>query len=291
MNRQATLYMLRDAREGIQRNRGAAAAAALLIFIAMLFSGILLLVRFGVGDLMAYLESQVTMKVYLDPSVDTTAVARILEKNNFVKSVDLETKEQMLERLSSFFTGREHLLLSFQESDIPDAIRLELTDKTQMGWFAEQVGEMREIVKVVYPQQFAETILKWSHQLNQYGIFLLVLFVLLAFGMVFIAMNLALYQRKQEIRVRLLIGAKPMQVRAQFLFEGWLIGLIGSLLAAIGVYFFFTGLLIPLQQQFPFALHFSMGLVYATMGGVVIVGSVVGLAASYVSMRKLIRHA
>lgn len=273
------------------RNLGAATSAALLIFVAKAFCGILLLVRLGVGDLMHYLESQVTMKVYLDPSMDTEAVAKILQNNSYVKTAEIETKEQMLERLSFFFTGREHLLLSFQESDIPDAIRLELADKSQMGLFAEQLGGMKEIIKVVYPQQFAETILKWSEQINQYGILLLVLFVILAFGMVFIAMSLALYQRRQEIRVRLLIGAKPAQVRGQFLFEGWLIGLIGSLLAAIVVYFFFTGLLVPLQQQFPFALPFSMNVVYLTMLAVVVAGSLVGLAASYVSTRKLIDHA
>ncbi|WP_411502780.1 cell division protein FtsX [Brevibacillus centrosporus] len=291
MNNQRVMYMLRDAREGIMRNLGAATSAALLIFVAMAFCGILLLLRLGVGDLMHYLESQVTMKVYLDPSVDTEAVAKILQNNSYVKTAEVETKEQMLERLSFFFTGREHLLLSFQESDIPDAIRLELADKSQMGLFAEQLGGMKEIIKVVYPQQFAETILKWSEQINQYGILLLALFVILAFGMVFIAMSLALYQRRREIRVRMLIGAKPAQVRGQFLFEGWLIGLIGSLLAAIVVYFFFTGLLVPLQLQFPFALQFSMNGVYLTMVAVVVAGSLVGLAASYVSTRKQIDHA
>lgn len=291
MNRQGFLYMLKDAREGIARNIGAAAAAAVLIFVAMLISGVFLLVRFGVADLMGYLESQVAMKLYVEPTVDSKAVATILQEKSFVKSIEIETKEQMLERLSAFFAGKEHLLLSFQESDIPDAIRLELVDQSHMQLVAEQLGAMKGIAKVVYPQQFAQTVLHWSTQINQYGILLLIGLVALAFGMVFIAVNLALYQRQKEIRVRLLIGANPLHVSGQFLFEGWLIGFIGSLGAALVVYGLFASVLLPLQHQFPFVFHFSMSVVYEMMGGIAVVGSLIGLAASYVSTRKLIKHA
>ncbi|EJL46709.1 cell division protein [Brevibacillus sp. CF112] len=291
MNRQSCMYMLRDAREGIQRNIGAAAAAAVLIFVAMLIAGILLLGRFGVGDLLGYLESQVAMKLYVDPAADTKAIATILREKSFVQSAEIETKEQMLDRLAAFFTGREHLLVSFQESQIPDAIRLELRDKTQMKLVAEQLQAMNGITKVVYPQQFAETILHWSSELNRYGLGLLLGMAALAFGMVFIAMNLALYQRQQEIRVRLLLGANPWHVRGQFLFEGWLIGFVGSLPAALAVYALFSGILLPLQKSFPLVFHFSQGMVYEMMGGMAVAGSLVGLSASYVSTRKLIDHA
>ncbi|HBZ81541.1 MULTISPECIES: cell division protein FtsX [Brevibacillus] len=291
MNRQSCMYMLRDAREGIQRNIGAAAAAAVLIFVAVLIAGILLLGRFGVGDLMGYLESQVAMKLYVDPAADTKAIAAILQEKSFVQSVEIETKAQMLERLAGFFAGREHLLVSFQESQIPDAIRLELRDKTQIKLVAEQLQTMNGITKVVYPQEFAETILRWSAQLNKYGLGLLLGLGALAFGMVFIAMNLALYQRQQEIRVRLLLGANPWHVRGQFLFEGWLIGFVGSLLAAVAIYWLFSGMLLPLQKQFPLVFHFSQQLVYEMMGGMALAGSLLGLSASYASTRKLINHA
>ncbi|WP_312109012.1 cell division protein FtsX [Brevibacillus reuszeri] len=291
MNKQGLLYMLRDAREGIVRNLGAAAAAAVLIFAAMFISGALLLVRFGMGDLMGYLESQVAMKLYVDPAVDSKAIATILVGKSFVKSVELETKEQLLDRLAPFFAGRGHLLISFQESDIPDAIRLELVDHSQIRLIAEELGALQGITKVVYPQQFAQTVLYWSKQINQYGIFSLISLLVLSFGMVFIAINLALYQRQKEIRVRLLLGANPLHVRGQFLFEGWLIGFIGSLVAALVVYVLFVSALLPLQQQFPFIFHFSMNVVYEMMGGIALGGSLIGLAASYASTRKLIDHA
>lgn len=291
MNKQLIRYMLRDAREGIARNLGAALAATALIFVAMLLCGVLLLLRSGIGDLMDYLESQVTMKVYVDPATDTQAVAKILENKSYVRTAEVETKEQMLERLSLFFTGREHLLLSFHESEMPDAIRLELADKSNMKLLATEMGAVPGIMKVVYPQEYAEIMVKGSAVMQQSGMLVLVFFLVMAFGMVLIAMNLALYQRQKEIRVRLLLGANPRQVKGQFLFEGALIGLVGSLFASLMVYFFFSQLLLPLQSQFPFIFQLSIRLVYEMMVGIALVGSCLGLVASYVSTRKLIRHA
>ncbi len=40
-------FIVRDAREGIRRNAGAAAAAAAMIFIAMTISGALFMLRLG----------------------------------------------------------------------------------------------------------------------------------------------------------------------------------------------------------------------------------------------------
>lgn len=291
MNRQIITYMLRDAREGISRNLGAALAAAALIFVAMLISGVLLLLRSGIGDMMDYLESQVTMKVYVDPATETQAIAKILENKSFVRCIEVETKEQMLERLSLFFTGREHLLLSFQESEYPDAIRLELADKSNMKLLAAELGAVLGIMKVVYPQEYAEMLVKSSAIMQQSGMMVLVFFLVIAFGMVLIAMNLALYQRQKEIRVKLLLGANPKQVRGQFLFEGALIGLVGSLLASLMVHLFFSQLLLPLQSQFPSIFQLSIQLVYEMMVGIALIGSCLGLTASYVSTRKLIHHA
>jgi cell division transport system permease protein len=283
-------YYLRDAREGIQRNAGAAIAAAALIFIAMTILGGLMLVRFGLGDLLSYVESQVNIKIYIDPSVDTQQMATILESKSFIKSLEIEKKEQLLERLLLFFQGREHLLNAFQDSIIPDAIVIRLNEGISTLRIVEELRSIPGISQVIYPQQLAETVVKWSALWNRYGLILFVLFTAIAFITVFIAINLALYQRQKEIRVKLLLGAKPMHVRGQFLFEGWLIGLLGSLLASTAIYCIYVYMLFPLERQYPFIFHFSVSALYTMMGGMLAAGSIVGLLASYLSTVKLIKH-
>lgn len=284
-------YYLRDAREGIRRNSGAAVAAVLLIFISLSITGTLFLLKTGVDDVMSFLNNQVKMKVFIDPTVDTDKVASILQSKSFVQSVEIETKEEILNRLKRFFEGKEYLFLAFKDSDFPDAIVLELKNNEDAAYVASQLQTLNGITDVIYAQEFAQTVLDWSRKANQYGGIILTVFILASFLTVSIAINLALYQRQKDIRVKLLLGAKESHVRGQFLFEGWLLGLIGSVFAGFTIYLIYQYGMVQLQARFGSIFHFDSFIINAAMIGVMAGGSLIGLAGSYFSTRKLMKHA
>lgn len=284
-------YYLRDAREGIQRNTGAAVATILLIFISLSITGASFLLKTGIDDVIEYLDSQVKIKVFVDPTVDTHQIADILGSKNFIQSTEIETKEETLNRLKQFFKGKEYLFIAFQDSNLPDSIVLELKNKEDIAFVAEELKNINGITDVIYAQKFAQMVLSWSHTVNQYGAIILAIFILSSFLTVSIAINLALYQRQKDIRVKLLLGAKESHVRGQFLFEGWLLGLIGSILASFTIYFIYQYALYQLQLKFGYIFTFSPFLINVSMIGVIIGGSLIGIAGSYLSTRKLMKHA
>ncbi|MEK3726165.1 cell division protein FtsX [Paenibacillus sp. FSL H8-0034] len=283
-------YYLRDAREGIARNLGAALAAAALIFMAMILLGSLLLLRSGLVGVMSYMQSQIGVKVYVDSAVDVQDIARIMKSKNFVKSANVETREQLLASLSGFFQGKEYLLQTFKDSDLPDAVRLELVDYDLVEPIAEQLRQIPGITEVIYPQKLAKQVIYWSNLLNTFGSILLVFFVVIAFLTVFLAVKLALYQRLKEIRVKLLLGAKPLHVKGQFMFEGLLIGFIGSTMAAIALYVISEYMFVALERQFPFVFHFTSTTLNGMMLCMLLSGCFIAVLASYLSTRGTIKH-
>lgn len=284
-------YYLKDAREGIKRNTGAALATILLIFISLSITGSLFILKSSVDDVIGYLDSQVKIKVFVDPSVGVDKVADILKAKSFVQSVAIETRQETLDRLKSFFEGKEHMFIAFQDSDIPDAIVVELKNKEEVFMVAEELKSMDAITEVVFAQEFAEKVLSWSKNINQYGVLILLLFMAASFFTVSIAINLALYQRQKDIRVKLLLGAKESHVRGQFLFEGWLLGLIGSILASFTVYLIYYFALYELETSFSAIFKFSSLYINGTMILLMIGGSFIGILGSYLSTRKLMKHA
>jgi cell division transport system permease protein len=284
-------YYLRDAREGIRRNIGAAFATVLLIFISLSITGSLYLIKSSVDDVIDYLNSQVKIKVFVDPAVETEKVARILQSKGFIESVQIETKEETLNRLQQFFEGKEYLFIAFQDSNFPDAVVLELKDKEQVALVAKELKAVEGITDVIYAQEFAVSVLSWSDKMNRYGMLALIIFIFTSFLTVSVAINLALYQRQKDIRVKLLLGAKESHVRGQFLFEGWLLGLIGSIFASFTLYFLYEYGLYQLEYRFDFIFNFSPLYINLTMIGVIIGGSFIGLLGSYLSTRKLMKHA
>ncbi|MEI7026067.1 cell division protein FtsX [Paenibacillus sp. y28] len=284
-------YIWRDACDGIRRNRAAALAASALIFAAMTLAGVLLMVRAGANDILLYLQAQVSMKVYVDPAVNTGEVARILQGNRFVQTAAVETKEQQLERLSLFFQGREQLLAGFQSSDMPDAIRLELVKGADAALFAEELRTVRGITEIIYPQQLAEALLFWSGGISRYGLLLLLFFASLSFLTAVLAISLAMKQRQKEIRIKLLLGAKPAHIRAQFVLEGGLMGGIGSLCASLAVYALYVSVLERLSRQLHGILHISAAGLYGLLLGLLVTGTAIGVAAGYFCTGKLMKHA
>ena len=290
MNANSFRYLSEDIRSGLSRNKGASIAAAALVFAAILLVGFILFIRLALQDAAGYVQSQMTMKVYIDPAYDTEEMAAVLKDNRYIASAEIETSEELLGRLEMFFTGREQLLDSFKDDAIHDAIKLYTKDPEMLAELAESLGNMDGIEQAVYPQQMAEMLDSWLKKTEYYGAALSVFFFGLAFMMVYMAFHLAHYQRRKEIRIRLLIGEDPRLVKLQFILEGAVIGLAGSLPAAAAVYGLYMSVLLPAGRAVPFLFQFSSSLAVSISLLQMALGLMIGIGASWLAVRKLIRH-
>lgn len=285
-------YYLRDAREGISRNKGAAFATVLLIFISLTITGVAILFKSSVNDIVTYLNGQVKIKVFVDTTiVNTKDVENILKKNPYIASTSIETKEETLEKLKPLFDNKDYLFKAFQKSHLPDAIIIDLKDKKDIEIVAKELKKTNGISDVIYAQKFAQKLIQWTTTINTYGIVVVGVFILSSFLTVSISINLALYQRQKDIRVKLLLGAKEKHVRAQFLFEGFLLGMIGSLLASFVLYFIYQQVLFQLQVKFSTIFFFNDNYINIVMLAIVVGGSLIGVLGSFLSTRRLMKHA
>ena len=290
VSRSVLRYYLRDAQDGIRRNMGAAAATILLMFISLTITGAMVLMKTGVDDVLRYLNDQVKLKVLVDTNVETQQVAEILRDQSYVSSVTVETREETLDKLQQFFRDMPHLFDSFRDSKLPDTIMIELHDKSQAEVVAHELEKTNGITDVIYAQAFAERVVTWSNVAGTYGFIILAIFLLASILTVGITMNLSLYQRQKDIRVKLLLGAKESHVRGQFLFEGVLIGFIGSLLASLAVYILYYYGLFQLQISFRAVFDFSALALNLTLLSLILFGMLIGLCGTYLSTRKMMKH-
>jgi cell division transport system permease protein len=283
-------YYLRDVREGIKRNSTAAIATILLICISLSITGSVLLMKTGLDSLINFLSSQVKIKIFVDSSINTQEVAQILKSKSFTQKITIETKEETLNRLQQFFQGKTYLFDSFKDSNLPDTILLDLKDKNQIDTVAEGLKSIKGITDVIYAQQYANTIISWSSKTNQYGMIILALMITSALLTVNVAMHLGLYQRQKEIKVKLLLGAKTSHVRNQILFEGFLLGFIGSILASLTIYILYQYVLYQIQVRFYYIFNFSIQYINLIMLSLISCGGVIGVLGSYVATRKMLKN-
>jgi len=284
-------YYFRDAKEGIQRNLGAALATIMLMVITLTLSGVMYIVKTGVDDVVGYLEKQVSMKLFLSSDADPDKIADVLQSKSFTKNVTIETKEETLAKFKNLFQGKDYLFQAFQDSSFPDAIRLEVNDTQTIETIAKQLKTIKGIDDVIYAQTFAQSIIKWEQIINSYGLVFLGVLAVTAWLTISLTMTLSMHQRQKDIRIKLLLGAKISHVRAQFLLEGGILGVTSGVVTSLLIYLVYYYGLYEINVRYSFLFDpntFSIGFV---MAGVVVFGILVGVTGSWFSTRKMMRYA
>lgn len=284
-------YYMRDAFQGMKRNGKACIATILLICISLSIMGSFLLVKQSANGVISFLETQVKIKVFLQEDANVKQIEKDIKHMPYVKSIHTESKKEMLERMKGFFKGKEYLFEAFEESSFPYAVLVEANDENKIEDIAKQLKKIEGIDSVVYPQTFAKEVLKWTNAINQYGFGLLLIFGAISFLTTQLAISLSLYQRKQEIRVKLLHGAKESHVRRQFLFEGWMMAFIGSVGASLLIFLLEHFVMTKLYEGLPVifqSVSHQMNIIVACM---MLVGSGIGIIAAYFGTRGMMKDA
>lgn len=288
-NKQQLRYIVDDAKLGLQRNKGSVLASVALLLIALTLIGSLLLTRAYLSDALDYVESQLAMKVYVEDGL-AQDVADILARQTYTEDVTIETGQQMLEQIAFFFNGKEHMLESFTDGSVPDAVKFTVHDASYMETISEQLGDVNGIVQVVYPQQMAQLIDEALTTVERLSVATVIVFFALAFGIVYVTFHLAMYQREKELRVKLFLGMDPRVVRLQFLVEGSIIGVIGSLIAIVLTVVLYNVVFVQLQQAMPYLGSVAGSDVAVICGIQLVSGVVISLLASYMSTRVMIAN-
>ncbi len=104
--------------------------------------------------------------------------------------------------------------------------------------------------------------------------------------------KLTIFSRKTEIEIMRLVGASNASIKLPFIFEGFILGVFGSLIPIMLSIYGYTSLynqtggyvftkIITLVKPFPFVFTVSLFLV--------IVGSLVGMIGSWRAVRKYLK--
>ena len=124
----------------------------------------------------------------------------------------------------------------------------------------------------------------------------LIIGVLLAVSLFLInnTISVAAAFRRQECQIMRLIGATNFMIRAPFIVEGVMIGLIGALIPLAGTYFLYTKGIVYLSERFHVLSNLfyfvPVGEIYPLLiGAALILGVGIGFFGSFFTIRKYMK--
>lgn len=287
-------YYIREVFISLRRNNWMSVASIGTVAVSLFIFGMFLMMVMNMNKLAENMESQVQINVYLLDKVDREQ-ARDIEKDlkeiEGVETVGFVTKDEAMERFKDRLGDQKTLLDALDETNpLPDSFEVTVTNPNLVKTAAEKMEKLDGVECAKYGQDVMEHLFEITRLLRIFGFTLM---LVLAFATLFIISNtirLTVFARRKEIAIMKYVGATDWFIRWPFVMEGMVLGLFGSIIAAMVLRTAYTAMaekvydtlaFFPLIPEQPF-------LTYITIV-VVISGMVVGAIGSAVSIKKFLK--
>ena len=276
------------------RNRFMAIASVLTVTLSMFILGVFLSAVLNINHMASYLENQVEMTVYLQDGLTTDQVMGIgkyLKAQPGMKEIKFTNKDQAMKDFRERMGDQQGLLDAINGNPLPASYQMSFQTPEQLKTAAEVVAKYQGVETVQYGKDIIEQLYKVAQVIRLSGI---VLIIFLAGAELFIISNtirLTVFARRREIQIMKYVGASNGFIRWPFLFEGMVIGFLGSGFASLILWEGYktvvsemaaAGLVfIPMIPLWPFMGYTTLIILAA--------GIVIGVMGSAISLRKYMK--
>ncbi|HLG93023.1 MAG TPA: permease-like cell division protein FtsX [Acidimicrobiales bacterium] len=287
-------YIARETSTNLWRNRMMTAAAVLTVAVSLAFVGASLLLKQGVQVATERWRGDVTMAIFLNPNVTSNQVKAIgseLAADPLVKTSVYYDHQRSYQEMRQLYRNEPDLVNSVTPADLPPSYRVTLRDASQVGAVSNQFRGQPGVLTISTPAEAVKTLIGITNVLQAAGYAVALILLVAALVLILNTIRMAIFARRREIGVMKLVGATNWFIRIPFMLEGFVEGLLGGFIACLAVVFvrwavgnFVNHYKVGLIRTFVVSSHD----VFMTMVLVLVVGAVVGAAASMLAVRRFL---
>ncbi|MBV8532124.1 MAG: hypothetical protein JO104_12480 [Candidatus Eremiobacteraeota bacterium] len=155
---------------------------------------------------------------------------------------------------------------------------------------ASEIRKWPGVDSVNYGQDLVARLLQLSKVMNNVGVAVIGLFILVAAIIISNTIRLTVFARRREISIMQLVGATNMYIRLPFICEGFLAGITGALVALAALLAARAEILPKLAAALPFVRMNDAAVDVAALAlELLIVGGAVGIVSSWFSVGRHLR--
>ena len=275
-------YLLKEGFAGLKRTKWASLTSIFSLFLALVLLGIFARLATNIYDRALNLKESIELEVFLY-DLDSTAVAGLesqLQDLSEVIATSYISKDSAASIMrKEFGSGVEELVaLDF----LPASFKVELSATVPYERIDELVSELGIWVGVETVQFNASLVQMLEKNLDtmlKVGTWLGLLVLLAAILLVFNTIRLTVYARRDVIKAMKLVGATDRFIRAPFVIEGVLQGVIAGILSVVSLYLLFDRVFPSLVPQLG-VLVWPFGRWYYMVGSLLLLALIMGWVGS-----------
>lgn len=286
---------IRDAFKSVVRNFSLSFASIMCTTITLILVAVAVVAAANVNNATKLIEDELTIVTYLKKDVTEEQIENIKSEISSYKNVEevtFKSKDEWKLEMSEYDDSFKTVLNYLDENPLMDSFVLKVNDVKKLSETSEYIKAINGVDTVKYGEGMVEQVISVFDIVQKIVVVVVIALVVVTSFLISNTIKLTIFSRRNEIEIMRLVGASNITIKLPFLFEGFIIGLIGSIIpVCITIYGYvilysrmhgklFSNM-IMLIKPYPFVFWVSLI--------VVAIGALVGMYGSIKAVRKYLK--
>ena len=286
---------IRDAFKSVIRNFSLSFASIMCTTITLILVAVAVVCAANINNATKMIENELTIITYLKKDVTEEQIDNItteLKSYKNIEEVVYKSKDEWKMEMSNLADEYKTILDYFDENPLMDSFVLKVNDVKKLSETSEYVKAITGVDTVKYGEGMVEQVISVFDVVQKIVVVVVIALILVTGFLISNTIKLTIFSRRNEIEIMRLVGASNITIKLPFLFEGFIIGLIGAIIpVCITIYGYvilhsilhgklFSNM-IMLIKPYPFV--FGVSLI------IVLIGALVGMYGSIKAVRKYLK--
>lgn len=286
---------IRDALKSVVRNFSLSFASIMCTTITLILVAVAVVAAANVNNATKLIEDELTIVTYLKKDVTEEQIDNIKSEISSYKNVEevtFKSKDEWKLEMSEYDDSFKTVLDYLDENPLMDSFVLKVNDVKKLSETSEYIKAINGVDTVKYGEGMVEQVISVFDIVQKIVVVVVIALIVVTSFLISNTIKLTIFSRRNEIEIMRLVGASNITIKLPFLFEGFIIGLIGSIIpVCITIYGYvilysrmhgklFSNM-IMLIKPYPFVFWVSLI--------VVAIGALVGMYGSIKAVRKYLK--
>ncbi len=264
---------------------------SLSFFVTTNFLGVL----YVANQAIQYIETRPQVIAYFEVKATDEQIQKVREEmgsKSYVDDTKFVTKEDAL-RIFRQENQKDPLLTELVTADIlPASVEVSAVSVKDLETISDDLKKLEGVEEVVYQKDIIQNLSRWTKTLRQSALVVTSALFAITLLLVVVILSLRVAVKRKEIGIMNLLGASRWYIRAPFLIEGILYGVLGAIFGWLGgfiVLLYATPAIVGFFGSIP-VLPIPPLYMAASFGAEIAVGFILGLVSSFVAVARFIKQ-
>ncbi|MBD8922362.1 ABC transporter permease [bacterium] len=289
------LRSIRDAFKSVVRNFSLSFASIMCTTITLILVAVAIVCACNIDNATKVIEDELTIVIYLKKDVTDEQIQNVkddLNSQRNVSEVVYKSKDEWKMEMSKYDDAFKTVLDYLDENPLLNSFVVKVKDVKKLSDTSEYIKSLDGVDTVKYGEGMVETVISVFDVVQKVVIVIVIALVLVTGFLISNTIKLTIFSRRNEIEIMRLVGASNIAIKLPFLFEGFIIGIIGAIIPVCITIYGYVILYSRLHGKLFSNLIMLIkpyNFVFAVSGILVAIGALVGMYGSIKAVRKYLK--